>query len=348
MARKGLTVALADRAFDRVSVPTVPASPPWVASLVDQIATEFMFGPPISLHLHVPDLLAAVWAIIRESHLAGPMDRVAREVIASAVSTVNACPFCIDSHTAATTALGADSTAKAVRGGVVDRILDDDLRAAATWALSIQPSRDRASAATPFAPSDQPYALGTALAFHYINRMVNAFLKPWPIGVPGVVNRRPFMTRVNGVFPGRRLGVGQLAPGASLVYCGASPSIPVFTRLFGASEVARAWEAFGAVTDEAGAEYLSPESRSAVVTAVGSWDGTDPPLGRTWLDPVTVVVAPSERATTAFAVTCALASYRVDQSLTDAVRAEGATDAALVSIAAWSSAQAVRYIAASL
>src|SRR5207248_4621682 len=141
-------------------------------------------------------VLAGIWAALRESALAGPTDRALREVIAAAVSASNSCPFCIDAHTAAASALGQDGAAKAVRAGSLDAVESDDIRAAARWAAATRTRGDPLLTTPPFASADVPYAVGTALAFHYINRMVNALLKPWPVSVPAFINRRPFMTRV--------------------------------------------------------------------------------------------------------------------------------------------------------
>ena len=90
-------------------------------------------------------------------------------------------PFCVDSHTAAASVLGADRAAKAIRSGSIAEIGRDDLRAAARWAAATRSAAGPGLAAAPVAAADEPYLIGTALAFHYINRMVNAFLKPWPV-----------------------------------------------------------------------------------------------------------------------------------------------------------------------
>jgi len=114
-----------------------------------------MVGPPLALHLPVPELLAAIWAALRESTLAGPTDRAMREVIAATVSSLNLCPFCVDSHTAAVSVLGADSAAKAIRARATEGIERDDLRAAADWAAATRSPGHRRLAAPPFVRDDR-------------------------------------------------------------------------------------------------------------------------------------------------------------------------------------------------
>lgn len=346
MALKMLARSVAERAFDRMAVPTVPAEPAWVADLVEQVDREFMAGPPLALHLPVPAVFAGIWAALRESALAGPADRAVREVIASTVSSINKCPFCVDSHTAAASVLGADRAGKAIRAGTIGQIGRDDIRAAAFWAAATRSPGDPRLAAAPFAPADAPYMIGTALAFHYINRMVNAFLKPWPVTLPSFVSRRGVMTRINAIFPGRLLGVPSLEPGASLRFCRQTRSAPELAKLDPAPDVARGWGTLVASAEDAGSAVLSAACRSAVGQVIAAWDGADPRLDPAWRDDVVSSLPPPEQPAAAFALTCALASYRIDRRLVASVRVAHPADSEVVSIAAWASARATRRIAA--
>lgn len=53
---------------------------------------------PFTLHLPVPELLAATWMVCRETLLAGKGRRDGREMVAAAVSAINRCPYCEDAH----------------------------------------------------------------------------------------------------------------------------------------------------------------------------------------------------------------------------------------------------------
>jgi AhpD family alkylhydroperoxidase len=314
----------------------VASQPAWLADTLRQIEREFLAGPPLTLHLPVPELFAAVWAAVRESALSGPMDRAVRESIASSVSLINKCPFCVDSHTAAASALGADAAAKAVRSGDLNSIERDDVRHAARWAAATRRPGDPRLRDPAIPLDDFPYAVGTALFFHYVNRMVSTFLKPWPIPLPTFVSRRPFITRVNALFPGRLLGAPNLEPGDSLRFVKEAPLPPELRKLQAAPEVAVAWGALCVAAEQCGERTLSTHVRTAVGELVDAWDGTDPGLG--WR-------APDEGPGARFALTVALAAYKVDDALVATTRRSHPTDAELVSVAAWASMRATRRIA---
>jgi len=336
--------SIAERAFDRIAVPRTSDAPAEVAELLRQIEGEFAAGLPVILHVPVPPLLAGSWSTLRESALAGPTDRAMRETIAATVSRINACPFCVDAHTAAMSALGADAAAKAVRAGRLDAVKREKIQAAARWAAATRSPGHPILAAPPFAAVDRPYAIGTALAFHYINRMVNAFLR-WPITPPSFVGRRGIMTRVNAVMFGRTLAVPNLEPGASLRFCQAGRPEPELAKLGAAPAVAQACAAFVAAAEDAGAAVLSEAARTAVGEKIRAWDGSDPGLGSAWTHDAVVTLPEAERAAATFALTCAMAAYRVDDRLIATVRTTHPTDRELISIAAWASARAARRIA---
>ena len=67
--------------------------------VLKQIRQEFGAEvEPFTLHLPVPELLAGVWMACRETLLAGNGTREAKEVVATAVSALNQCPYCVDAH----------------------------------------------------------------------------------------------------------------------------------------------------------------------------------------------------------------------------------------------------------
>jgi AhpD family alkylhydroperoxidase len=346
VALGSVTRSVVERAFDRISPPDRPSNPPWLRDAWEQMDREFLTVPPLTLHLPVPALFVGFWAAFRESVLAGASDRLTREVIAAAVSAVNECPFCVDAHTASTSALGDDGAAKALRAGSVDAIARPDLRAAARWAAATRSPGDPALASPPFKPEDLPYAIATALAFHYVNRMVSAFLKPSVVRIPSFIERRPFMTRFTAVFPGRLLGAGGFEPGASLAFCPSSPTAPELAKLDEAPTVAAGWAALVRSADEAGAAVLPASSRSAIARAIDAWEGTDPGFGSVWIEDVVGSLPQDEQPAATFALVCALAPYRVDRGLVEVVRRTHPTDGDLVSIAAWASMRATLRIAA--
>ena len=74
--------------------------------------------------------------------------------------------------------------------------------------------------------------------------------------------------------------------------------------------------------------------------AITGWDGSDPGLGSAWIQDTVAPLPEREQPAARFALVGALASYRVDRGVVDAVRPTHPTDADLVSVAAWASARA--------
>ncbi|SRR6266496_1107457 len=70
------------------------------ADIYRQMQADFLPVPLLTLHSPVPEVMAGVWSILRETLLAGQVDRALKEAVAATVSKTNACPFCVDAHTA--------------------------------------------------------------------------------------------------------------------------------------------------------------------------------------------------------------------------------------------------------
>ncbi|MFC7615889.1 carboxymuconolactone decarboxylase family protein [Actinokineospora soli] len=132
-----------------------------------QVEADFgLLAPPIALHTAAPPALAAAWAMLRESLVArGRVARSAKESVAAGVSERNRCPYCVEVHSATLAALDAEPSE-------VDPL--------AEWA------RTGGGAVAPFPCTDAPEVVGTAVTFHYLNRMVSVFLgdSPLPPAMP--------------------------------------------------------------------------------------------------------------------------------------------------------------------
>src|ERR1039458_6060249 len=71
-----------------------------VAEIYEQIRRDFGAVPdPFLLHSASPRLLGGVWAACRETLVAGRAPRHLTELVATVVSQINSCPYCVDAHT---------------------------------------------------------------------------------------------------------------------------------------------------------------------------------------------------------------------------------------------------------
>ena len=72
-----------------------------VADVYNEARREFGRLPePVSMLSPNDDLLAAWWATLRETLIAGRVPRARKEAVAAAVAATQRCPWCIDAHTA--------------------------------------------------------------------------------------------------------------------------------------------------------------------------------------------------------------------------------------------------------
>src|SRR5262249_13547931 len=242
---------------------------------------DFLPAPLVTLHAPVPAVLAGVWSILRETLLAGEVDRSHKEVIAATVSKANTCPFCVDAHTSLLHATSNHHAASAILRGDYDRIHDEQLHALVQWVLAKGTSNANGVPPPPFAPHEAPEIIGTAVAFHYINRMVNVFLGdtflPLPSALKGVTGR------LLGATAGKRF-VRRLQQGSSLRFV---PDAILPDDLFWAAgnpTVAGAFAGFAKVVEQAGSAVLPEGVRALVSDRVQAWNGEALGLSRRWVE----------------------------------------------------------------
>jgi len=268
-----------------------------VRDVYEQVERDFgMLAPPIALHSASEGVLAAAWVMLRESLVAGGRaSRAEKEVVATAVSEANACPYCVDVHGITLDALGEPEKAEEL----------------AKWVKGEGPPPDG---------SDEFVAV--ALAFHYLNRMVSVFLPDSPL--PPQAPRRA--RAVLGFFlkPGEPPPAGDaldLLPASA--QDGPGWATPGSTL---ADAFARAAQAI----ETAGERAVPPRVRDLVRRELKVWDGKPPGLSRAWVDENTAELPEDERAQGRLALLVAKAAYQVTEQ--DVVKT---SDRELVELVAW-------------
>jgi hypothetical protein len=216
------------------------------------------------------------------------------------------------------------------------------LRALAMWASRTLAPDDPPLHAPPFAPPETAEHVGTAVAFHYINRMVNVFLPESPVPPPlrwfGALPRR-FLAATFG----RRMVTRAPRPGVSSFL----PDAPLpgdFRWAAGNPGVAGAFARAAAAVDEAGRVALPDSARELVARRLSMWRGEPPGLGRGWVDVAVSPLDARDRPLAALALLTALASYRVDRAVVEEFRGRRPTDADLVGAAGWAAFSAARRV----
>ncbi|WP_182909241.1 carboxymuconolactone decarboxylase family protein [Microbispora sp. H13382] len=311
-----------------------------VAEVYDQIARDFgMARLPLFMTLSpAPDVLAPTWAVLRESLLAGQAPRTAKEVVAAGVSLANKCPFCVDAHTVLLHATGEHRLAETVARGETPS--DPEHARLFAWATGTA----TAGQAPPCPPDQAAEHVGTALAFHFINRMVSSLLTGDLL--PAGLQRSRLVRNLGGRALARTVR-RSLPPGEALPLLRGLPSGRV--PAWGAGTPAgTAFAALHATAGE-GASLLGGTAREAVVEAVAAWGGAHPALSG-WPSGPLAQVAPAERPAARLALLAALAPYRVTDADVAAWREAGGgrSDADLVRLLALGAIIAVWRIEAAL
>gem|GEM_PF-2751387 len=250
---------------------------------------------------HDVDIYAAIWALLRETMLAGPGTRVDKEIVAAAVSVANRCAYCVAAHTTFLHAAGQHDIA-------------DDL-----W--NDQPPRDPSHAAlvdwggntrrptpnpAPFDDDHAPGIIGTAVTFHFVNRMISALMDDDLL--PAGLQRSRTVRRLTGTALGsitRRTH----EPGTSIRHLGPAraPHAPSWT---GNGPIHEAYRALAAATRAD--DLLSPTARHLIHRAVTDLAGQHPPPGAP-TDRTLAELPADERPGAEIALLAATAGNRITQ-----------------------------------
>ncbi len=326
-------------------------APPPVEHVYREMERDFgMLAPPVALHAPAPATLAAVWLILRETLLVpGLVDRRTKEVIAAAVSLANRCPYCVEVHGTTLGGLTAGSDAAAVMSDRLDAVTDAKLRGAAQWARATGTGggADTARSAAVFTQREAPEFIGVAVAFHYINRMVNVFLResplpPVPDATAGALRRAAgrILRKQTRIVP---------APGGSE---GLLPDAPVPDDLAWAAtspRIATTFARASAAIDAGGARVVPENVRRLVLSRLAGGGAFSAGLGtRFWLEETLADCTEEERRVGRLALLVASASYQVTSRVVEEFRELGHGDDGLIELTSWASLAAARQIGADL
>ena len=222
-----------------------------VARVYAQIRKEFgALVEPFTLHSPSQELLAGAWSACRESLLVGNVRRDVKEALAATVSRINRCSYCVDAHTIMLNAASARNSADAIIHHRDNQIGDPEVRSIVEWAAATRSPGAEVLLSPPFSQKDAPEIIGTAVLFHYVNRMANVLLSETPLPSNNRWLKGTFR-RVAGWFFSRAVHRSKLL-GASL---GFLPETELPSDLAWAKRspnIAGAFARFSAAIDEAG------------------------------------------------------------------------------------------------
>ncbi|WP_411081383.1 carboxymuconolactone decarboxylase family protein [Streptomyces sp. cmx-18-6] len=274
-----------------------------------------------------PGLMAGVWALMRESLLSGRASRTEKEVVAFGVSLANRCPFCVGAHTLLLHAGGDHELAGVLARG--ERPADPEHDRLLSWGQDMR-------GPGPFAADEAPEFVGTALAFHFINRVVSALIDEEMVS--GGADPAELLDTEAGQALTRAVR-GRPEPGLSLPLLETRGPQPAWAA---GSPVGTA---FGALRSAAhvGGRLLDERDAAFVRESVAAWDGFTPlPLTGDGLPDR------AERPGARLALLAARAPYRITAEDVAAWRVAPYTDHCLVHLVAFGAMLAVERVEAGL
>ncbi|MGW0560613.1 carboxymuconolactone decarboxylase family protein [Streptomyces sp. NPDC003016] len=315
----------------RFTSPATPGSATGVAADVyAQLTTDFGVPGASTFAVLSPStpLLTGFWALMRESLLVtGQASRTDKELVAAGVSLANSCHFCVNAHTMLLYAGGDHALARTVGRG--------ETPADPAHARLLQWGKAAGADAgpPPFPPEQAAEYIGTALTFHFINRIASALLADTSLADDE--HKLRFLDTAAGrhlVATIRR----ELRPGDSLPLL--EPSGPEPAWAAPGSPIA---VAYGALREAAltGAGLLSEDDRAYVRKTVSEWDGVAPvPPSGDWLP------ERDDRPGARLALLAALAPNHITGEDVTAWRTPAHTDHCLVHLVAYGAITAVERV----
>ena len=308
-----------------------------VADVYDEARREFGRLPePVSMLSPNEELLAAWWATLRETLIAGNAPRARKEAVAAAVAVTQRCPWCIDAHTTMMYAAGESKTATAILADT--RLSDSDPNAPyVAWARG---TAAPGGPAAPFGPDVAVEYVGTAMIFHFVTRLVLVLLDE--TFLPGGPRAQSLARRAAGLAFARKvrashrsgLATGRLSPR------------PLPEDLGWAAAYAPVAASFAALTgclEES--QHLPEASRDVVRRVIAEWQGEPMPMSSSWTAEYTDALPDELRAATRLALLTSLAPHQVTDDDVAAARPLLTTDSSLVIALAWASWAAARRVA---
>jgi AhpD family alkylhydroperoxidase len=314
-----------------------------VADVYSQIKRDFgRVVEPFQMHSPLPKLLAGAWMVCRETELVGIAPRVTKEVIAALISQLNQCPYCVDAHTIMLIAAGEGQLASVISKGRYENISDEKIFMIVEWALANTSPRSELLRWLPFSKQEAPEIVGTAVFYHYINRIANALLGKTPLPLSQGWLKSPMKNFASIAFSSainRNKTIGdalQFLPKEDLPndLQWAKPS----------ANVAQAYACFAGAVEEAGESALPMEVRAQVQEELSQWMGKTSDLSLAWAEDAISRFDEATEAAAQLALLVALAPDRINEDAILAFKKHFPEDEKLVGALAWASFAAARKI----
>jgi AhpD family alkylhydroperoxidase len=314
-----------------------------VAGVYAQIERDFgRVVEPFQLHSPVPELLAGVWMACRESELVGTVPQALKEVVAASISQLNQCSYCIDAHTIMLSAAGEGKTANAISKARYEEITDEKTFSTVKWALATTSPRSELLRWPPFSKQEAPEFIGTAVFYHYINRVANALLGETPMPLIQGWLKGPLKSIASQTFSNAISRTKTM--GESLEFLDKAELPNDLRWAKPSANVARAFACFAKAVEDAGEQALPTEVRAHVKEELSEWTGKTSELSLAWSEDAISRFDTATESAARLAIFTALAPDRIEPQAILAFRKHFPEDTKLIGALAWASFAAARKI----
>ena len=308
-----------------------------VADVYDQMKRDFgQVVEPIALHSIIPQLLASNWSVLRETNVVeDKVNRTIKDAIATAVSKINRCPWCVDAHTIMLIGLRSRKVARAIVTEQLGLIKDTRMRSIIAWSLASRSPDAKIVNNPPFTFDEAPEIIGTAVYYHYINRMVSVLLDETPLPVKSSPFQG-FMKDIAGFRFSTTLKRYKKA-GESLQFI---DSLKLDKDLFWASENKRVAATFAAhkrMVEKLAEKYMPTEVRILTLKTIEEWKGEDPGISRSWVERHILNSPELLKPVARLSLLAALSPYQIDDQIINSYKQFNPEDSALLATLSWAS-----------
>ena len=196
----------------------------------------------------------------------------------------------------------------------------------------------------PFTTHHTEY-FGTAVAFHYLNRMVSAFLDDKLMPTPD------FMDNTANAMASIMMG-GMVRKQRTTVPGGALDLLPEHEKTHAwrpvwaedVPSIADAIEGWSGVIETAARERIDGSLLDGLAASIDRWSGATPSLGDAWMDEFRPAVSADDRPVADLALLAAMAPYRLDDDRIKTVLGSRFDQEQTLALVSWAAQRACRRV----
>lgn len=305
--------------------------------LYQQIKRDFgMVAEPFLLHSLHYELTASVWAVLRESCLVNRyVNRTITESIATTISSINSCPYCVDAHSIILIGTKNKTIGKAIAENNCEDIENPAVRRIVHWAKKNKELGSETIQTPPFAQIEAPEIIGTAVVFHYINRMVSVLLDESPLPMNGfvkdilkaIVSKITFSKAIN------RLKKA----GDSLTFIRDIQCDDDFYWAKSDDNIHKTFSALKSVVFDLADKYIPTDIQNFLIEAAKDWDGQSMGISRNWVKKYLENFDEKFHPLLNLALLTMFADYQINEKTIQKFKKFDISDEALLSVLAFSS-----------